>query len=249
MHIIYNLIGFTVAAKDRSAITTGKSKRLAIFGVSNVLFKVYFKMQTIQLCQKLINVIEEPKSGIMENITYFSVSDVVMYKYYVGRLKLFEDKFQEARDCFYFALKYTPKTCLANRQRILTSLIPLEINNGIMPSSIITREYNLPELVELGETVKKGDIAKFDSIMNQHQKSFIKIGIYLVLEQAKNIAYRSLFKRIYKIMENTRLNLNSMEYIMNKLGEEVDVDELECIIANLIYQNKIKGFDIIHTYN
>jgi hypothetical protein len=199
-------------------------------------------MQTIQLCQKLINVIEEPKSGIMENITFFSVSDVVMYKYYVGRLKLFEDKFQDARECFYFALKYTPKRCITNRQRILSSLIPIEINNGVMATAVVTKEYKLPELVELGESVQKGDIVKFDAIMNQNQKSFIKIGIYLVLEQAKNIAYRSLFKRIYKIMDNTRLNLNSFEYIMNKLGEEVDIDEIECIIANLIYQNKLKAY-------
>jgi nuclear mRNA export protein PCID2/THP1 len=61
-----------------------------------VLFKVYFKVNTLQLCGKLINVVEGP-GGIMDNLRLFPVSDVVMYKYYIGRLKMFEDKYEEAR--------------------------------------------------------------------------------------------------------------------------------------------------------
>lgn len=33
----------------------------------------------------------------MDNLRLFPVSDVVMYKYYIGRLKMFEDKYEEAR--------------------------------------------------------------------------------------------------------------------------------------------------------
>lgn len=88
--------GFTVVAKDRTPVSDPSSKKLAIFAVTNVLFKVYFKVNTLQLCGKLINVVEGP-GGIMDNLRLFPVSDVVMYKYYIGRLKMFEDKYEEAR--------------------------------------------------------------------------------------------------------------------------------------------------------
>jgi hypothetical protein len=88
--------GFTVVAKDRTPASDPSSKKLAIFAVTNVLFKVYFKVNTLQLCGKLINVVEGP-GGIMDNLKLFPVSDVVMYKYYIGRLKMFEDKYEEAR--------------------------------------------------------------------------------------------------------------------------------------------------------
>jgi hypothetical protein len=80
--------------------------------------------------------------------------------------------------------------------------------------------------------------------MEKHQKSFIKMGIYLVLEQMKNIVYRSLFKRIYNIQGgNTRLNLVTFEIGIKWLGEtSITLDEIECILANLIYQGKIKGY-------
>ena len=84
--------GFTVVAKDRTPVSDPSSKKLAIFAVTNVLFKVYFKVNTLQLCGKLINVVEGP-GGIMDNLRLFPVSDVVMYKYYIGRLKMFEDKY------------------------------------------------------------------------------------------------------------------------------------------------------------
>ena len=79
-------------AKDRSG-----SKRVALFAVTNALFKIYFKVNTLQLCGKLINVVEGPGSNIMSDLSAFPVCDVVMYKYYIGRLKMFEDRYQEAR--------------------------------------------------------------------------------------------------------------------------------------------------------
>ena len=94
--------GFTTVAKDRIG-----TKKLALFAVTNVLFKIYFKVNTLQLCGKLINVVEGPSSGssgIMNDLHQYPVCDVVMYKYYLGRLKMFEDRYLEARYvCMYDA--------------------------------------------------------------------------------------------------------------------------------------------------
>ena len=58
---------------------------------------IFFQVNTLQLCGKLINVVEGPSSGIMDDLQQYPVCDVVMYKYYLGRLKMFEDRYNEAR--------------------------------------------------------------------------------------------------------------------------------------------------------
>ncbi len=91
--------GWTVVARDRSPITSPQSKKIAIFGISNILLKLYFKLNTLPLCGKLITTVEgkDGESEIMTQLRHFPVSDVVSYKYYIGRLKMYEDKYEEAR--------------------------------------------------------------------------------------------------------------------------------------------------------
>ena len=116
----------------------------------------------------MINVVEGPGSGgVMNNIQMFPVSDVVMYKYYNGRLKMFEDRYEEARECLRFALKYCPKSCLRNRQRILASLVPVEMCLGVMPSQKVAVDYGLPELVTLGNAAILGDLNTFENTLKQ----------------------------------------------------------------------------------
>ena len=121
---------------------------------------------------------------------------------------------------------------------------------GFMPSSAIRDEYHLTELYELGVAAIRGDVLSFETILLHNQKSFIRLGIYLVLVHVKTIAYRNLFKRIMGIVNSLssststgRLNLTICEGIMNKLlGMDVDLDEIECIISNHIFSGRIKGY-------
>jgi hypothetical protein len=119
--------GFTIVAKDRTPLKQPGAKKIAIFAMTNILFKIYFKVNTLQLCGKLISVIEGP-GNFLENLSVFPVCDVVMYKYYIGRLKMFEDRYEESRDCLRFALTHTPPSQIKNRQRILASLVPIEVS-------------------------------------------------------------------------------------------------------------------------
>ena len=113
---------------------------------------------------------------------------------------------------------------------------------GVMPAPIVGTVYGLNELQSLGNAVKKGDLRSFEKILSSNQRSLIRVGVYLVLEQAKIIAYRCLARRICSISESTRINLASFETAMQWMGEDVDLDEIECILANLIFQGKIKGY-------
>jgi nuclear mRNA export protein PCID2/THP1 len=114
---------------------------------------------------------------------------------------------------------------------------------GVMPRESVARVYGLKELYDLGLAIRRGDLRSFEELVQRHQKSFIRLGVYLVLEQAKNIAYRSLFKRIAIITASPKMNLVIVERVMKCLGEnDIDLDEIECILSNLIYRNQVKGY-------
>mmetsp|Transcript_9535 Transcript_9535/g.15869 ORF Transcript_9535/g.15869 Transcript_9535/m.15869 type:complete len:131 (+) Transcript_9535:1-393(+) len=106
----------------------------------------------------------------------------------------------------------------------------------------MARQYNVDEYISLGQAVVRGDLKTFEQVMRQHQKSFIYRGVYLVFEQIKIIAYRNLVKKIYKISSSTRIKLEWVLSAMQWMDEDVDLDEVECILSNLIYQGKIKGY-------
>lgn len=136
---------------------------------------------------------------------------------------------------------------------------------GVFPSDLIASEYDLPEFVALGAAIQLGDLTSYNQIMNQHQSIFIKHGIYLVLEQTKALLYRNLARRIYLLYDKTiRFPLSYLEIAINFLlangrregetegvgedtyriedDESMDLNEIECILSNLIYQNRIKGY-------
>lgn len=232
--------GFTLVKKDRKPLTDPTTRKLTIFAVTNVLFKIYFKLNTLQLCGKLINLVETRDT--MDNLKLFPVSDVVTYKYYVGRLKMFEDQYEEAKECLKFALRYCPRHCKRNRQLILASLVPIEMTLGIMPSQKVKTEYGLNILVDIGEAVQRGDLRSFNDLVQQHRPSFIRLGVYLVIEQLKIVVYRNLFKRIQRITDSTRLSLHMFQTVTSWLGESLDLDEIECILSNLIFKNIVKGY-------
>ena len=249
----------TLCLKDRLNIHEPMSRKKALFSIANVLLKIYFKMNSPRLCQTLTSQIEGRSGGnIMkkENLFAYPISDVVTYKYYVGRLKILEDNFDDARDCLIEALKYTPLNEVKNRQRILIMLIPIQINFGILPKKIILKKYQLYEYIKLSHCIKNGNIHEFDKIISLNQFTFIRLGVYMVFEQIRVLCYRNLFKKVYflrndflnnnnnnnNISSNHLLPLSLFNNILIDIGEDTDMDEIECILSNLIFHRKLKGY-------
>lgn len=54
---------------------------------------------------------------------------------------------------------------------------------GIMPAPILGSKYGFHDFVAMGQAVKCGDVKSFERIMQQREKSLIRVGIFLVLEQ------------------------------------------------------------------
>ena len=56
----------------------------------NVLFKVYFRLNTIRLCTSLVRAVEHKAFASFD---VFPTAQRVTYKYYVGRLAVFDENY------------------------------------------------------------------------------------------------------------------------------------------------------------
>jgi hypothetical protein len=67
-------------------------------------------------------------------------------------------------------------------------------------------------------------------------------GTYLLLEKCKTVCYRNLFKRIHLVLDKHQIPLEHVANAFKWLGMSIDLDEVECIIANLIFKGYIRGY-------
>lgn len=77
----------------------------------------------------------------------------------------------------------------------------------------------------------------------RHEAFFIQSGIYLILEKLKIVTYRNLFKKVFLLGGTYQLPLTSFVVALRLVGEDdMDIVEAQCIIANLIAKNLIRGY-------
>ena len=107
-------------------------------------------------------------------------------------------------------------------------------------------KYGLEEFKPLVEGIPKGDLRTFQDGLVKYQDCFIRQGTYLLLEKCKTVCYRNLFKRVHKILDKHQMSLNSIALTFKWLGIPIDLDEVECILANLIYKGYVRGY-LSHT--
>ena len=106
----------------------------------------------------------------------------------------------------------------------------------------VLEKYSLYEFIPLVEGIRKGDLRTFSDGLLKYQDLFIRRGTYLLLEKCKTVCYRNLFKRVYKIMSRPQLPLEEVAKSFKWLGMTIDLDEVECILANLIYRGFVRGY-------
>jgi hypothetical protein len=107
----------------------------------------------------------------------------------------------------------------------------------------VLAKYSLHEFDALVAGIKNGDLRTFTNGLVKHQELFIRRGTYLLLEKCKTLCYRNLLKRVFVVLgERSQIPLPRIERTLQWLGMPMDVDEIECILANLIFRGYIKGY-------
>ncbi|XP_030837587.1 PCI domain-containing protein 2 isoform X2 [Strongylocentrotus purpuratus] len=226
----------TCAADGRASLDD--TKRWGMLYLVNQLFKVYFKINKLPLCKPLIRAIEG--SSLKDR---FSISQLVTYKYYVGRKEMFESDFTAAEEHLSFAFQRCHHSSRQNKRLILIYLLPVKMLLGHMPKTSLLEKYDLMQFADIAKATKTGDLRLLTSAMSKNEAFFIKCGVYLIIEKLQTITYRNLFKKVQLMLNTHQVPIDAFETALKFTGlEDVDKEEVECILANLIYKNYIKGY-------
>ena len=66
----------------------------------------------------------------------------------------------------------------------------------------------------------------------------------MLIERAKTIAYRNFFQRVHSLSPagTAKHDVALFKRCLDVSGVVMDTDEIECVLANLIYKGYIKGY-------
>lgn len=134
----------------------------------------------------------------------------------------------------------------------MTYLIPCHLlTTHTLPSQALLAPYpRLQKLFSpLAKCIKKGDLAGFDKALIAGEEEFVRRRIYLTLERGRDIALRNLLRKVYVVggfeeskdenapTRRTRIPVAEFAAAIS-LGsrERIDNDEVECLLANVIYK-------------
>lgn len=227
-------------------VLAGKGpKRVGALYVTCQLFKIYFKLGTVNLCRSVIRSIETARIFDFEE---FPRPDKVTYMYYTGRLEVFNENFTAADTKLSYALMHCNPQREANIRMILKYLIPVKLSLGILPKTWLLEKYNLLEYMNVIEALKRGDLRLLRHALQEHEDRFLRSGVYLVLEKLELQVYQRLVKKIHvfqKLKDPSKAHQLKLEIIVKALKwleMDMDLDEVECIMTILIYKNLVKGY-------
>ncbi|NWZ44111.1 PCID2 protein, partial [Brachypodius atriceps] len=228
---------FRVCASDTRA-GIEDSKKWGMLFLVNQLFKIYFKISKLHLCKPLIRAIDS--SNLKDE---YSMAQRVTYKYYVGRKAMFDSDFKQAEEYLSFAFEHCHRSSQKNKRMILIYLLPVKMLLGHMPTVQLLKKYDLMQFAEVTKSVSEGNLLLLNDALTKHETFFIRCGIFLILEKLKIITYRNLFKKVYLLLKTHQLSLDAFLIALKFMQvDDVDIDEVQCILANLIYLGHIKGY-------
>ena len=223
-----------------------RGKRMATLPLACELFKTYFKLDTLQMCKNLTRTLEAPNAIPLDS---FPVGQLVTYRFYTGRLAVFDENYAKADADLSFAFAHCHVAAARNKGRVLQYLIPVKLLLGQLPRPELLRRYDLPHYGPVAAAVRSGDVRLLDGALAAHGPLFIRAGTFLLLEKLRNGVYRTLLKRVHNIQKQRepqrafQLPIALFQAALGWCGSEgMDLDECECILANLIYRKYVKGY-------
>ncbi|CAM9154842.1 unnamed protein product [Ascophyllum nodosum] len=230
---------FRLSINDRSSDAQTSRKACALH-LAIDMFKLYSDLKNLRMCNNVRGVLEQ-HWAVVEPMS--STADWVSYHYYVGLLKISEDKYKEAEADLEVALKHCHKDARRNKRRILNNLVPLRLRLGKYPRQELLAKYDLNHFHDFSVAISRtGDVRSFNALMAKWERVFITKGTYLLMEKCLMLVYRNLVRKIVVATEVFKLPLGLVQFAFLKMEHERDVDEIECLLANLIFRNLVKGY-------
>ncbi|MCJ1288370.1 COP9 signalosome (CSN) subunit [Xylographa opegraphella] len=246
---------FTLCISDRAPLEI--SRKWGLYYTTNLLFKTYFKLNSIGLSKNIIRALQASRID-MPPMESFPKSHIVTFKYYVGVILFLEEDYVQAEEYLTDAWNMCHRGAHRNQELILTYLIPCHLlTTHTLPAADLLAPYPRLQRIfgDLGQSVRRGDLAGFDEALANGEDEFVRRRIYLTLERGRDIALRNLLRKVYLVggfeepkhdatpLRRTRVPVAEFGAAL-RLGSKttdhlLENDEVECLLANMIY--KVRG--------
>lgn len=232
----------TICLTDRSP--QNASRKWGAYRIMGLLFRIYFHLDQLNLCN---NVLRAMGAADLPNLLLYPAAHLVTFRYFLGRYYFVNEDFGRAVGELELCLFHCPRDSTHNKRLILHYLIPAKIlASGSLPSPALLMRYNLspqPFYPRIIESIRKGNLSLYQTILSQYEGTLLKLGTFLVWEKLFILTFRSLIRRIYLLLDkNSRLAINCIHPALRRMRVEMSGEEIECFIANLIDRGLLKGY-------
>lgn len=258
---------FKLSLNDKN-LDLSQSKRSDIYFFLGHLIKIYFKLGKLELAKSVEKALKGTRFDLPElNGTAATKRYAVTYLYYSALLSLDDADFTASEEKLVKAMDILscykePKNVVKQTEKILIILLPLKLyNKRLSPTNKVWENFpNLKFLYKdnLFDAIYSGNLQKFNQSQLKFQYILLKKHLYLLFERMKSLCYLKLVKKtvtlINSLNSNAKLHIVpisaiqlAFEFSTNHVYNESDnfsfsLDAIECILANLISNGKIKGY-------
>ncbi|KAL2797183.1 hypothetical protein BJX66DRAFT_298379 [Aspergillus keveii] len=250
---------FTLCLNDRAPLEA--SRKWGVYYMTNLLFKTYFQINAVGLSKNLLRALSA-QAKELPDLEDFPKSHIVTFKYFVGVIYFLDENYGEAEEHLAYAWKLCHRNATKNKELILTYLVPCHlVNTHTLPSKkLLSHSPRLETLFRsLCDCIRKGDLHGFDTAMTAGEEEFVRRRIYLPLERGRDIALRNLFRKVFIAggfeeskdgqppIRRTRIPVAEFAAALRirthaDSRTRIDIDEVECLLSNLIYKGLMKGY-------
>ncbi|KAG2174529.1 hypothetical protein INT44_006792 [Umbelopsis vinacea] len=222
------------------------SKKQAVLHVTNLAFKLYFKLRQIRMCRTFIS--QLAKENVQ--IEAFPKSQQVTYRYYIGRYYLFESQVRKAERELDIAFRKCTRHATRNKRLILIYLISARMVLGTFPRPELLAKYNLMDKYQtLCTAIKQGNLSGYQYHLERHMPTLLREGTYIMLkERVKVVIWRCLFRRVYVLLREPGktpilpFNQCLIALQFSSGDQTYDMLDIECLLVSLMDQSYLKGY-------
>lgn len=220
-----------------------QSRKWGVYYVVGLVLKCYFRVKRISLSKNVLRALEA--NNDIPPLSSYPRSHQVTYRYYLGMLSFLNEEFAKSEQELTLAFYNCHIQAHTNQERILTYLIPLRILKGHLPSAELMQRF--PVLDEIYApfiaALRAGDIQTYDKALEKWEGRLLELNLWLTLEKARELCLRGLFRRMWVAADKaTRIPISMFHTALKISGNDVSVEEAECLVANQIYKNFIRGY-------
>ncbi|KZT62121.1 hypothetical protein CALCODRAFT_549038 [Calocera cornea HHB12733] len=237
---------FSSCMTDRTN-PVGVSRKWGTYYIAGLALKCYFRISKTFLSKNIIRAIDA-NSDTLPPLTQYPRSHQVTWRYYIALLDFLGENYDKAERGFVSTFYSCPMRARRNKELALNYLIPIRLLKGILPSrKLLNRFPNLEMLYRpFGDAIRKGDIKEFDARLAWAETRLVEAGVYLTVERAREVCLSRLFRKTWRALSKpdplTRVPISSFQAALKISGLDISQEEVECLLANMIYKGYMRGY-------